>query len=76
MHYSKVLSLDAEKLKNMSQKADTQLCTFLIENMTLRISYWANFCDKKPNLGSLFGAAKMEWQLHVLYISYIIPSQK
>ena len=32
----------------MTPKATAQSCIFLIENMVLFISSWANYCENKP----------------------------
>ena len=34
----------------MAPKDDTQSCIFVIENMALSVSYWANYCENKPKL--------------------------
>ena len=34
----------------VAPKADTQSRIFLIENMTLSVSYWANYCQDEPKL--------------------------
>ena len=35
---------------SMAPKANTQSCMFLIENIALSVSYWADYCENKSKL--------------------------
>ena len=49
-------------------EADIQLCTFLMENMALSISYWGNYHENKPKL--VWKSENRIQSNHVLYFHY------